>query len=400
MNRRVLFVDDEANLLFGMQRQFHNRYEVSIAQGPKTGIEMIRRMEPYAVVVADMRMPHMNGIEFLAETMRLAPDTVRIMLTGQADQQTAMDAVNHGQIFRFLNKPCPPEKLALAIDAGIEQHRLITAETELLRNTLTGSVRVLTELLASSSPETYARNQKLKQYCKAVGNLLQLKNPWELELAAMLCGIGRMAVPSEIVAKCDSNRDLTEQEREIWERTPGIAHDLLNNIPRMEPIAKIILYHHKCYSGSGFPNDNLSGEDIPIESRIIKALMDFIELENANSSRTVAYRMMLMRYGWYDPMVTDAIEKTLISNKPPKEEDLDFIPDSKMVDNIAEAMEHGYVEKEVHELFVGDILYYDLHLLDGKMILPRGATITNVLLEKIMNYHRLKGVQEPIQIAL
>ena len=128
--------------------------------------------------------------------------------------------------------------------------------------------------------------------------------------------------------------------------------------------------------------------------------MDLIELENANSSRTVAYRMMLMRYGSYDPAVTDAIEKTLLSQTPPKEEGLDFIPDSKMVDNIAESMEHGYVEKEVHELFVGDVLYYDLHLLDGKMILPRGATITNVLLEKIMNYHRLKGVREPIQIAL
>jgi len=400
MNRRVLFVDDEMNLLFGIQRQFHNRYEVSIAQGPKTGLEMIRRMEPYAVVVADMRMPYMNGIEFLAETMRLAPDTVRIMLTGQADQQTAMDAVNHGQIFRFLNKPCPPEKFAMAIDAGIEQHRLITAEAELLRNTLTGSVRLLTELLASSSPETYARNQALKQYCKMVGNYLQLKNPWELELAAMLCEIGRIAVPSEIVAKCDSNGDLTEQEREMWERTPGIAHDLLINIPRMESIAKIILYHHKCYSGSGFPNDNISGEDIPVESRIIKALMDFIELEKANSSRTVAYRMMLMRYGWYDASVMDAIEKTLISPKNPKEESSEFIPDSQMVDNIAKAMEHGYVEKEVHELFVGDILYNDLDLLDGKMILPRGATITSVLLEKIMNYHRLKGVREPIQIAL
>src|SRR5205085_9651219 len=95
-------------------------------------------IQSYAVVVADMRMPKMDGVELLSRLRTLTPTTVRIMLTGNADQQTAIDAVNEGHIFRFLNKPCPPETLEKTLRAALNQHHLITAEKELLELTLTG----------------------------------------------------------------------------------------------------------------------------------------------------------------------------------------------------------------------------------------------------------------------
>lgn len=400
MNKRVLFVDDEVNLLYGVQRQFRNRYEVAIAQGPKSGLEMIRMKEPYAVVVADMRMPYMNGIQFLSEAMKISSDTVRIMLTGQADQQTAVDAVNRGHIFRFLNKPCDSDNLAMAIDAGIEQYRLITAEAELLRNTLTGSVRMLTELLASSSPETYLRIQRLKKYCRIVGAYLHLENPWELEISAMLSEIGRMALPAELVAKYDAKMEVTSLEESVWERTPIIGYQMLNNIPRMETIAKIILYHHKCYSGAGFPRDDVRGEDIPMESRIIKALSDFVEMEMVNSSRTVAYRTLMMHYGWYDPLVVEAIDETLVRLGSQIDEDTELGSPMEAEESLVDAVSHRYTDKEVHELVAGDVLFSDLVLLDGKKILPKGVMLSPIFLEKVLNYHRIKGVKEPVRIAM
>src|SRR6184192_4097590 len=103
---------------------------------------------PYVVVVADMQMPGMNGVQFLTKAEAFSPDTVRIMLTRNADQKTAADAVNQGHVFRFLNKPCSPEQLAVTLTAGLKQYKLITAERELLESTLNGSVKLLTDILS------------------------------------------------------------------------------------------------------------------------------------------------------------------------------------------------------------------------------------------------------------
>src|SRR5271165_2133310 len=109
--KKILFVDDEPNVLAAFERQLRKEFAVETALGPWAGLKALQNRQDYAVVVADMRMPEMNGVEFLAKVKHSAPDVVRMMLTGNADQTTATEAVNHGSIFRFLNKPCPPEKL-------------------------------------------------------------------------------------------------------------------------------------------------------------------------------------------------------------------------------------------------------------------------------------------------
>ena len=123
---------------------------------------------------------------FLNIARQKYPDTVRVMLTGNADQKTATEAVNRGQIFQFLNKPCPPEKLADVLNSGIKHYRLITAESKLLENTLNGSVKVLMEILPFSDPASYGRGQAVRDHARKVAQTLQLKSTWELDLAAML----------------------------------------------------------------------------------------------------------------------------------------------------------------------------------------------------------------------
>lgn len=128
MTEKILFVDDETNILQAIQRQLRKRFDLATAEGGDEALRILKEQGPFAVIISDMRMPNMNGVELLALVKELHPDTVRLMLTGNADQETAMEAVNSGQIFRFLTKPCPPATLITALALALSQYRLITAE--------------------------------------------------------------------------------------------------------------------------------------------------------------------------------------------------------------------------------------------------------------------------------
>ena len=180
MSTRVLIVDDDTNLLAGLRRQFRNRFDLHFATGGDEALAAIDTEGSFAVAMVDMRMPGMDGVTLLAELHKRTPDTVRIMLTGNADQQTAVDAINKGHIFRFFSKPCAPEDLANGIEAGLRQYELLMAERVLLEKTLAGSVKVLVDVLSTIDPTGFGRATRCAglvpvtgegpQGCRAVGN--------------------------------------------------------------------------------------------------------------------------------------------------------------------------------------------------------------------------------------
>jgi YesN/AraC family two-component response regulator len=133
MADKILFVDDEPSVLDGFRRMLHRDFEVDTATGGEDGLALVRGIVPYAVVVSDMRMPGMNGAEFLAQVRQLVPETVRILLTGYSDMDAAIDAVNEGNIFRYLTKPCQKEVLVKAINASLEKYRTDTDEKILVK---------------------------------------------------------------------------------------------------------------------------------------------------------------------------------------------------------------------------------------------------------------------------
>src|SRR5208283_5528581 len=132
MPAKILFVDDDPDILAGFQRQLRKTFTVETALGGEQGLKAVSEQGPFSVIVSDLRMPGMDGIRFLSCVREAAPDSVRLMLTGNADLQAAIGAVNEGHIFRFLTKPCNPQTLSNAITAGIRQYQLICAERELL----------------------------------------------------------------------------------------------------------------------------------------------------------------------------------------------------------------------------------------------------------------------------
>jgi response regulator RpfG family c-di-GMP phosphodiesterase len=118
-------VDDDRNILSSFQRQFHSIYETLIAENAYDGLKIIEMKGPVAVVVSDYRMPEMNGVEFLTRVREISPDTVRFMLTGQADMEAVIKVINEGRIFRLLTKPCLPDLMKKNIEDGIDQYKLI-----------------------------------------------------------------------------------------------------------------------------------------------------------------------------------------------------------------------------------------------------------------------------------
>ena len=305
MNRKILCVDDDVNLLSGIKRVLRNKFEFDLASNGDQGLTFLAERGPYAVMVVDMRMPGMNGIEFLTKAQEKAPDTVRIMLTGNADQQTAVAAVNGGHVYQFLTKPCSPDQLEIALNRGIKQYELIMAERELLEQTLNGSAKVLTDILAVVEPQSFGRSQQLRELMH-----LYIQTPndrsWELELAALLAPIGSVTVPPNLLNKRNSAESLSEEEIGILEKMPEFASRLVQQIPRLETVSKIILYQHKHFDGTGFPQDECANDAIPIGSRILKVLNDLLDLEARGDTRDVALQKMQQCSGIYDPKVLDA----------------------------------------------------------------------------------------------
>ena len=383
MSTKILCVDDEENVLTGLQRTLRKQFPIDIAVGGAAGLQRLERDGPYAVVMADMQMPEMNGIEFLKKAQAAAPDTVRLMLTGNADQKTAVDAVNDGHVFRFLTKPCDPPQLTSALEAALKQYRLITAERELLENTLGGAVTVLTEILSAMDPATFQRSQRLKEYVQAFAQASSMKTVWELELAAMLSQIGRVTIPVTLLAKERAGLSLTGPERDVLNRVPEVGARLLEKIPRLENVAAIIRYQQKQFDGSGCPTDSVAAEDIPIGARILKVLGDLAAIEAKAVSKAGAFQRMQERKGWYDPDVLAAASRCF---------DVWLgIPDEKRPP--PQLM-------RIEDLRASHVLAQDIRTKDGSLIMAADTKLSPTILEKLVNFQALGTIDGTILVHL
>lgn len=374
---RILFVDDDANVLSAYQRTLRKRFTLDTALSGDAGLNMLENNGPYAVIIADMQMPGMNGIEFLKRTMDKAPDTVRLMLTGNADQKTAVEAINHGQVFTFLSKPCRQESLEAALEKALRQYQLVCAEKELLEETLNGSIKVLTDILAIVDPDAFGHAQRLRDEVLAVAKWFGIPRAWEFEIGAMLSQIGTVAIPPVVLSRFRSRQPLNDTEKQMVERIPEIGANLIAKIPRMELVEKIVRYQRKNFDGTGYPDDTVSGADIPMGSRILRVLSDLVTVERSGKSRAEAFDQLKQRFGVYDPSVLEAVASCF---------DL----------SITERAEPKHIEFK--DLRVGHILVSDILTADGTLVVAAGAQISQALMRKLHNFSEILGLREPISV--
>jgi len=327
MEERVLIVDDDHNLLSSLRRQLVDDFNLTTALGGMEAIDAVQSAQdmrmPFAVVICDMQMPEMNGIQTLRRIHDIAPETVLLMLTGNSDQQTAVNAINEGNVHRFYTKPCSIEVLTDGIKAAIEQYRLTTAERDLLERTLAGSVKVLVDLISINDAVVAGMARRLRDYVRRVTGDGKFPRRWQLEIASSLAMIGQVAIPPEVVAKKRAGGELSEAEQLYFTRAPEAARDLIVNIPRLAKVAEAVYLQDRCYDGSGFPENGPKGEDIPTDARMLKILKDLAEAaEETGGVIAEAFARLEKRPNRYDPKmfskIRECIEETAGSEASPQ----------------------------------------------------------------------------------
>jgi response regulator RpfG family c-di-GMP phosphodiesterase len=378
MNARILCVDDEPAILAGFQRSLRREFTVDVAAGGQEALARLAGVDPYAVVVSDMHMPGMDGVRFLARVREIAPLTVRMMLTGNSSVDTAIEAVNEGHIFRFLTKPCPAETLAKALQAGVDQYRLLTAEKDLLERTLKGTVNVLADLLTLVNPAAFGRAARVRRLAERIADARPDGiNRWELEVAALLSQIGCVTLPDETVDKVFRGKPLAAEEAKIFAQHPKIGHDLLVNIPRLEAAAAIIAYQDKRYDGSGTPADAVRGDGIPLGARILKIALDCDTLVTAGMPVAAVLSALRDRVGCYDPALLEAL-------------------------SVATREEVAYVirDVEVEALRIGMRLAVDLRSASGLLLIGKGQEVTASLKVRLANMATSGGLPPTLKVLV
>jgi response regulator RpfG family c-di-GMP phosphodiesterase len=378
MSEAILCVDDDPRIRLACQRLLGERFAVEVAASGREGLALMESHGPFAVIVADFRMPLMDGIQFLARAKERAPDSVRLMLTGNADLHTAVQAVNEASIFRLLTKPCPAIVLINAVNAAVQQYRLIMAERELLEETLSSSVRVLTEILSLVNPVAFSRAERITRIVTDLAARLQPPASWQFQLAAMLSQIGCVTLPPEVLNKVAAREALSSAEQGMVDSYPAIGGKLLANIPRLEPVARMIEGQHRPFSEMSRP-DELTREQATVElgAQILKIALDLDQLLVHDTPYPEALSILRRQPAEYNPQLVLALEDM--------EADLSNVRRQLV---------------SVKDLIIGMVLDEDVWARNQQLLVPMGQPVTLVVQLRLRNFAAGIGVVEPFRVRM
>lgn len=316
----VLLVDDEPGVLSALRRLLRpTGYRVMTAEGGAQGLELLAA-NPVDLIISDMRMPNMNGAEFLSRARVLSPETMRILLTGYSEIDSAVRAINEGGIYRYLSKPWDDHDLLLTVQRAIEQ-RALTREAARLTDLTQLQNERLQLMNAGLETQVEARTEELRQtvlflegaqrdlkdnftnMAQVCASMIELRcgvmggqsirvgdlahrialacglselHAQDILHAGLLHGIGKLSLPDDIL---DRSLDrLSPEEFKLYHQHPLRAQMVLTPVSQLEQVARIILHQYERYNGRGTP-DRLTGDSIPIGSRIVAVARDYVGLQ-------------------------------------------------------------------------------------------------------------------------
>lgn len=370
----LLIVDDDRDLLHalsdGLLAAFHLTLRIKTCSDPVEGLEWLRTTPELAVVVADLRMPGMNGLEFLRQARALAPNAARVMLTSADDAQTAISAINQGNVCRFLTKPCAMTALETAIREALELRQSVHHLVETQLRTVAGAVEVLSKIIQMVKPECHALAQRLSQRMRELALETLQPNLWELEAAAMLAPLGALGTfpihPGGQPAAAFSGD------------FPQAAGALLRQIPHLERIARSLAYVGKNFDGSGRPTDTVAGAEIPLGARMLRVVRDLEEELSTGANAEAALQRMQHAEGVYDPSVLAAAQACFGGE-----------PKGHLL---------AATRVEVSALNEGDTLADDIPSPTGTMLLTKGCRVTPNLKRVLQEMARNGGAPENVRI--
>jgi putative nucleotidyltransferase with HDIG domain len=310
--KRILFVDDEKNVLNSLERVFMDSgLLVRTAADAFEAMEILKS-DDISVIVSDNLMPGMNGIEFLNRAKEISPESVRIVLTAHADVKSAIDAINRGEVYRFVTKPWADQEIREIVSGAVQKHRVIRS----LQDADEATLLSLAQTIELKDPYTRGHCDRVAQYALSIADVLGLNEGMRREIrhGSWLHDCGKIGVPEAVL---NFEGPLDGPSLAVMRNHPEWGADVARRARLSERVVNIILHHHERYDGLGYPS-GLKGEDIPLEARIV-AVADVYDAvttdrpyQKGRSIEAAIEIIEAMKGKMLDPELTDILCAALI----------------------------------------------------------------------------------------
>lgn len=412
----ILFVDDEKNILSSLNRLFRPFIDkVFTAESGMAGLEILEK-ETVDIVISDMRMPEMDGAQFLEKVAEKWPETIRILLTGYADITSTINAINKGSIYRYISKPWEDNDIKLTVEHAL-QGKFLEQERLRLQKLTESQNKELQDLNANLEEKVKARTEEVRQTMgqlevshsslkknyvttiKVFSNIIGLREGGDNSLtrnitdlahkiakkvgmsdddaqqvifASLLRNIGRIGFADELNGK--PLNSLSHEEKKQMIKHPVIGQGILMSLDYLQNASILIRHQYEQYDGQGYP-DKLKGKDIPLGARIITLANDYyaqqfglLSSQRLSVTETLEY-IKRNRGIRYDPKLVDVLFEIL------------GVTDTSS----AEVKEEKIKELQLNTLKLkeGMVLSRDLALKNGVVLLAKGQKLNKGLILRI-----------------
>ncbi|MBI5753313.1 MAG: response regulator [Hydrogenophilales bacterium] len=422
----LLCVDDEANILSALKRLFRTQgYNILTAASGKEGLALLER-EQVDLVISDMRMPEMNGAQFLEQARARWPDTVRLLLTGYAEMSATVDAINKGGIYRYISKPWEDTEMVVLVREALErlqlerEKRRLEALTQRQNEELKELNASLEEKVKARTAELSEANEKLKKgfitSVQVFSNLIELRGGavaghsrkvaelarnlarglalpqaevQDVFLAALLHDIGKIGLPDKILQKPFAS--LSAEGRAEVMKHPLMGQASLMALDQLKVPAKLIRSHHERFDGLGYP-DRLAGEAIPLGARILAVANDFDAAQRGtllNNRLNESDALLYIKDGRgkrYDPLVANAFLVLMGAAGADGAKVSEITSQAGLL-----AAQPGGMPRKTSQLTPGMMLMQDLYSHDGVMLLAKDHVLDAMVIEQIRAFEHAGG---------
>ena len=424
----LLLVDDEKAITKALHRLFRKEgYQILTADSGPEGLEKLKQCErSVSLIISDQRMPEMSGAQFLEKAKEIAPNAVRYLLTGYSDMEAVIQAVNSGEIHRYLTKPWNDDDLLLHVRQSLEHYELIYENRRLtaltikqnrelaelnksleqkiqartrevneknqaleatnrqLEKSFMDSIRLLVAMVETLNPKLGQQMRNVAHLSRQIGETMELA-PDELdkiEMAGLIHDIGLLGFPEELWSK--EVKQMTDEQRHIFNEHPVIASIILESVEKLAPVGEMVLFHHEYVNGLGFPN-GLKGAQIPLGSRILLTASDYCRI--VETWPRDMQKLMSMARRHFDPdvwkafnvsddpeaIIEDAAEKKILM-KASQKYDMEVV--SALIKTLRKSKKIlPTYTLSLEELEAGMVLMEDLRLTDGRLLLTKGTKL-------------------------
>lgn len=410
----ILIVDDDELVLTVLQATLEAEgFHVTTAPNAPQALRLLEQQQ-FALILTDQNMPEMTGLEFLARVKDLQPDATRVLITAALNLDTAIAAINKGEIYRFIAKPWLREELLATLRNGLQRYELIRRNAALQQATLAMNEKLarLNAALEEQARKVAEQNQALTRLngalehnlqrsvelclktmetfyptlgsqarrafglCRAMAETLKLSDTDRqvLEISAWLHDIGLVGVPRRLIRKWEqAPHTLVEAERALLELHPVLGQELAGFVHHLEAVGVAIRAHHERLDGTGYP-DRLAGEDIPWLARLLAVVVAYVE-SNFNHETTVEM-LKQGRGSRFDPEAVRVLLRSLPTAVVPRKQR----------------------EVLLAELQPGMVLARAIYTANGMLLIPDGQRLTEPSIDRLQSHNRVSPITQSLLV--